>query len=402
MSEKLAYTLYKLETYDSAAVEFVNTFGKPSSIIDNTDVLVIEMINLFTMEIPPAMIEDEEYIKTFKHVIVNNIYEGPVKLIDQYSIESKNQQPVFEFLMAFYKKFQPVTLSYVDNDIDTDRSFLKWCKFMRIKRPPFTARYFPNLHFSSLLLQSVAKEYKADNVKDFFENHWEGCLRPKLTRLYWSFNRHKRLGRLFIFYLLYKADLLDKGLVSMHVTHLNSRFIYLASKLGVKVDFQDLLEINKLLPKSVDSGIVVSKDPNDLPKMFDDQILSAAINVCTETHFFENNLFFTEKTLKPILLRQIILPVASYGLYHKITELYGFKFSKITYEIDNIADPLARLTAIVDALKHFSISTPDLETELVEVDSNWKHNMKILIDHHDQTQHNIMMRIINENTINRV
>ena len=49
------------------------------------------------------------------------------------------------------------------------------------------------------------------------------------------------------------------------------------------------------MPKVVDDGIVVSRNPSDLPTMRNDEILMAAINVCTETHFFEQNLFFTEK-----------------------------------------------------------------------------------------------------------
>lgn len=402
MIEKLAYTLYKLENYDSATIEYINENGGASSIVQDSGVLVIEMINLFTIEIPPAMIEDEEWIKKFDHVIVNNVYEGPIKLVDHHLLAAQNQQPVYEFLMSFYTKFKPTSLTYVDNDIDTDRSFLQWCKYMKIKKPPFTAQYFPNIHFSNLLLQSIGKDYDATDIKDFFTSRWNEILPTKLLRLYWSFNRHKRLGRVFIFYMLYKAGLLNKGLVSMHVSHLNSRLIHLGKQIGITIDYSDLEEINKQLPMSVDSGVIVSKDPNDLPKMRNDAILSAAINVCTETHFFENNLFFTEKTLKPILFRQVILPVASHGLYHRITELYNFKFSKITYEIDNIADPLKRLTAVIDALTHFSVSTPDLENELIEVDTNWKHNMKILVDHCDETQHSIIMRMINENITNRI
>jgi hypothetical protein len=402
MTEKLAYTLYRLENHNFAVAEYVTVSGKRSTIAEKTSVLVIEMINLFSLEIPKVMLNNAEWIKSFDHVIVNNAYEGPLKLLGQCPIDSTNQQPVYEFLMSFYNIFRPTHLSYFDNDISTDRSFLKWCRAMKIKKPPFVVKYIPNIHFSNLLLQSIAKTYSVTDTKDFFTNTWESLLPNQHTTLYWSFNRHRRWGRVFIFYMLCKANLLGKGIVSVHISHLNSRFINLAKQFGLTVSRQDLLEVNKHLPMSVDSGIVVSTNPNDLPTMRNDETLTAAINVCTETHCFEENLYFTEKTLKPILFRQVILPVASYGIFHKVTELYNFKFSPITYKIDAIKDPIQRLTATVDALQQFDLDPTALEQELTEVRANWQHNMKILIDHCGETQHTLIMRIINENITNRI
>jgi hypothetical protein len=393
---ELAYTCYKLWQLNqtSAIIENVDVSGRRYNSSDKANVLVIELFNLFSLELSPIIIKDQEWIKSFDHVIINNVYEGPIKLLGQCPIESKSQQPVYEFLMSFYNRFRPKTLCYVDNDIDTDRSFLKWCRTMRVKKPPFKAKYFPNLHFSQLLLGSIAKGYNAQDAKEFFTNEWPNLIPTQYKKLYWSFNRHKRWGRVFIFYMLYKEKLLDKGIVSMHLSHFNSRCISLGKQLGIEITREELIELNKLLPLSVDT---ISMDSETLPSMKNDEALDAPINVCTETHFFENNLFFTEKTLKPILFRQVILPVASFDLYHTLTDLYDFKFSQITYQIDKIKDPAKRLTATINALQHFDNNPNDLEKELLEVKSNWDHNMKILINHLSETQHTITMRIINEN-----
>lgn len=394
MTEKTAYTIYHLHNQNSATIKNISK--------EKTNVLVIEMINLFSFEVPPVMLRDKEWIKSFDHIIINNAYEGPVKLIEQQPIESKNQQPVYEFLMAFYNEFKPKTLNYFDNDIDTNRSFLKWCRFNKIKNPPFVAKYYPNIHFSNLLLQSIAKSHGSTNARDFFTNSWPKLLPDQHTKLFWTFNRHKRWGRIFIFYLLQKANLLDKGIVSMHLSHVNSRFISLASQVDLTVSYKDLENLNEALPMEADSGIIVSRDPKDLPTMRNDDILNAAINVCTETHFFENNLFFTEKTLKPLLFRQIVLPVASYGVCHQMTNLYGFKFSPITYKIDSIENPTKRLHEVINALQNYNRSPEMLEQELNEVKANWEHNMRILLDHCDETQHTIITRMINEIITNRV
>ena len=89
-----------------------------------------------------------------------------------------------------------------------------------------------------------------------------------------------------------------------------------------------------------------------------DDIITSAINVVLETQFTGSKLHLTEKILRPLACAQPFILAAGPGAL-SILRHYGFE----TYEglidesYDRIQDPVARLEAIVNAMKNLSTQT---------------------------------------------
>lgn len=354
------------------------------------DVLVIEMINLFSYDLLPVMVNHRTFLQQFKKVLIFNAHECPVKLLNQSPKESAMLQPVYEFLMTYHREFRPDILDYYDHDIDTDKSFLVWCRHMKIKQAPFTARFVERMHLANLLFSFVAEENNIDKSK--FKEEWKNYIKDKHSdKLYWSFNRHKRWGRILIFYLLWKNNLLDDGNVSMHVKYFNRRT---AEVLGIKIPLQNYEAINDLLPRTVDYIKTDTVKSKYLPIMVPDDILGIPVAVATETNYFENNLAFTEKLLKPILCKQIILPVAVHNICHTLTDRYGLQFNSSAYAVDRIVDPIQRAEKVVEILKTFKQDPLILKKEMAEVENHFDKNLDILCDYIDDSENNLIAKLI--------
>lgn len=355
-----------------------------------TEVLVIEMINMFSYDLLPVMIRDRTFLAQFKKVLVFNAHECPAKLLSQCPKESAMLQPVYEFLMTYYREFKPQVLHYYDHDIDTDKSFLIWCRHMKIKQAPFRARFVQRMHLANLLFSFVAEENKINRSK--FKEEWKDYIKDRQQdKLYWSFNRHKRWGRVLIFYLLWKNNLLDDGNVSMHIKYLNRRSI---DVLGIDIPIKDFDDINAILPRSVDTIQTATVKSKYLPTMVPDEILGIPVAVATETNFFEKNLAFTEKLLKPILCKQVILPVAVHNICHTLTDYYGLQFNSSAYIIDSIEDPIQRANKVIEILQTFKNNKSALQNEVDEVEKYFDKNLDILCEYIDDGENNLIKKLI--------
>lgn len=364
----------------------------PYQIKTESNILVIEMINLFSFDLLPVMKRDRSFLEKFKKVIIYNVHECPVKMIDQSPNESAMLQPVYEFLATYHREFSPTVLKYYDHDIDTDSSFYRWCRLMKIKSPPFKAAFGQRAHLANLLLSFVIEENNFN--KENFKEEWKKHIRGRTSdKLFWSFNRHKRWGRILTFYLLWKNNLLPHGLVSMHVNKFNRR---VSKVLGVDIQDKELERINQILPKEVDKVETVTVRSKYLPTMVPDEILGIPIAVATETNFFETNLAFTEKLLKPILCKQILLPAAVYNICHTLTDKYGFIFSSATYEIDRIKDPIKRAEKLIELLIRLKNDEDYLREQLSEVEKNYDKNLDILYSFVNDSENELIARFIRE------
>lgn len=364
----------------------------PSQIEPDSDILVIEMINLFSFNLLPVMKRDRHFLQKFKKVIVYNVHECPVKMIDQSPNESAMLQPVYEFLATYHREFSPEILRYYDHDIDTDNSFYRWCRSMKIKKPPFKAAFGQRIHLAYLLFEFVIKENNIN--KERFKEEWKRHIQNRSSnKLFWSFNRHKRWGRVLTFYLLWKNNLLPEGLVSMHLNRLNRR---VPTVLGIDISDTELNEINQLLPKEVDPVETVSVRSKYLPTMVPDEILGVPIAVVTETNFFETNLAFTEKLLKPILCKQILLPAAVYNICHTLTKKYGFVFSSATYEIDKVKDPIQRAEKLIELLIKLRDNKEYLQEQMLEVEQHYDKNLDILCSFINDSEPVLIEKFIRE------
>jgi len=106
------------------------------------------------------------------------------------------------------------------------------------------------------------------------------------------------------------------------------------------------------------------------------------VNLVTETLFFTNAIFPTEKIFKPMLHGQIFLLAGAPGFLKQLQE-YGFKtfgpYIDETY--DSIDDPVERGIALVHTLKGIiKLSEDDFATLLVNCQEAIQHNRQLLTD----------------------
>lgn len=76
------------------------------------------------------------------------------------------------------------------------------------------------------------------------------------------------------------------------------------------------------------------------------------INIVTESHYFEDVIHITEKSLKPFFFYQLPIILASHGHIEKMKEKYSFDFFEdlICHDYDNEKNPYKRIKLIVGEL----------------------------------------------------
>lgn len=122
---------------------------------------------------------------------------------------------------------------------------------------------------------------------------------------------------------------------------------------GIKLSDDDMDRYNQKLPIELDTHNTSQKDSFDVGNTFKkDLFLDSCINLVTETSYVDNELFLSEKILKPILSYQ---PFIVFGPYGYLAELkkYGFKtFSDFWDEsYDDIQDPVERMKSLISLVK---------------------------------------------------
>lgn len=358
------------------------------SISTNIDVIVITMFSCFSIDIPNAFRKDFDFLKKFNHHIIFHGMEPVVKLTEGRYIEGSEYQPVYEFLTVYHNFINPKTLDYVDNDFSIHSSLRKWVRSTKSK-PKFKVDNIANLLYGSICLQFTSNFYKNyDNHETFFKNEFQKIRSSyQYTHLYTCFNRQKRWGRELIFYLLWKNNLLNNGIVTMHQSSYSLRFLKICNKLGLSIPEEDFYKINKILPIKIDNITIPDFRINSannfnsfLSNFYTDEMFMAPINVVTETFFVQDIITYSEKIIRPILLGQIILPIATKNICHTLSEKFNFKFSQSTLEVDNVSDPIERASLVVNKLMIFKNNPKILKEELDFVNDNYNYNLNILLN----------------------
>lgn len=122
---------------------------------------------------------------------------------------------------------------------------------------------------------------------------------------------------------------------------------------GIELTDDDMVFYNQKLPIELDTHSITEKDSFDVGNTFKkDLFLDSCINLVTETCYVDNELFLSEKILKPILSYQ---PFIVFGPYGYLAELkkYGFKtFSDFWDETyDTIEKPVERMKSLISLVK---------------------------------------------------
>lgn len=113
---------------------------------------------------------------------------------------------------------------------------------------------------------------------------------------------------------------------------------------------------NSKLPIELDTHAIDNKMSFNVSNTFRKELfLNSCINLVTETTFDLNELFISEKVIKPIVSYQPFIVFGSYG-YLKQLKTYGFKtFSDFWDEgYDDIEDPENRMQALLNLVRELN------------------------------------------------
>jgi hypothetical protein len=117
---------------------------------------------------------------------------------------------------------------------------------------------------------------------------------------------------------------------------------------------------NSTIPIELDTHLVLNKNSFNSSATFKKELfLNSCINIVTETSFYNNELFISEKILKPILMYQPFILMGPYRYLRKLKS-YGFKtfsdFWDESYdEIENYKERLTILINLINELNSKSI-----------------------------------------------
>lgn len=211
---------------------------------------------------------------------------------------------------------------------------------------------------------------------------------------YMCLNRRPHPHRILLLTLLERFKLIDKGAVSMPRNFSEVEIVWEDEAWDIKYQWNmlkdrfnghiDALENNfqslyDKLPLIADTENFAF---NYALNINSDYYKDYPINVISETLFFSESAFASEKIWKPILLGQIFLPMASQYYLQSLRSL-GFKtFSPyIDEEYDLMVDPIERAFGVVRSLKKIlALSEDEFKTLLVNCKPILEHNRLLLED----------------------
>lgn len=211
---------------------------------------------------------------------------------------------------------------------------------------------------------------------------------------YISLNRRPHPHRILLSTLLERKGIIEQGAVSMPMEFseaevqwdkehwdLNHQWFLLNERFNGRLTYLDpaFKSLFAKLPLVADTTDFSTNHAMNLNVDFYENF---PINVVTETLFFTDAAFTSEKIWKPMLLGQIFLVMAS-PFYLQALQDLGFKtFAPyINEEYDTINDPLERANALANSLKDVvKLSNAEFLTLLENCKDIILHNREIVVD----------------------
>lgn len=181
------------------------------------------------------------------------------------------------------------------------------------------------------------------------------------------FNRNNdKPHRISLFYEYLTNDYSDSYFTFLLKTEGYSLIYQLGDK-KLPIEF-----FNQHIPIELDTLNIEDKSNFSVTNTFKKELfLNSCINIVTETSYDLNELFISEKVLKPIINYQPFIVFGPYGYLNKLRS-YGYKtFDEFWDEsYDNIEDPEKRFFAILKIVRE--LNSKSIE-ELNELYKNLKH-----------------------------
>jgi hypothetical protein len=134
------------------------------------------------------------------------------------------------------------------------------------------------------------------------------------------------------------------------------------------INLDKLNEINKILPIEIDTHSVKNKMGFRVDNTYKKEIfLDSCINIVTETSFIDNELFLSEKILKPILMYQPFIVLGPSKILSHLKS-YGFKtFGELwNEEYDDVEDFKQRLEIVLKLINKLNQKSIEELNELYQ------------------------------------
>ena len=307
----------------------------------------------------------------YKELRSSRINEGPLLIFyDQEPILDTFNQTLFDYIRD--NRLGPYVLITTERDsvpLEQIRKRYGWPIVYYFHHVFAATDWFRGCQFDSRLIEPTAR---------------------KLKKKYITFNRltsSLRVYRSLFVSKLTQLDILDQGYVSYTDTCPDG---------GTYREHLNQAVTDKLITQDVANNTINTLDTVQFPLRIDYQnaptipnqsmVLSAVeqtqesfVYVVTETCFWENKCYLTEKIFKPIVSKMpFILVGCAFNLEY--LKSYGFRTFDHWFDesYDKIVDPLLRLDAITKLLKSIcSYSNEELENMLAEMQAVLDHNYNL-------------------------
>jgi hypothetical protein len=271
---------------------------------------------------------------------------------------------------------------YISSSINVSELYLNWCAGIR-QRPVMRAVWFG--FFANWI--NFNRRFTHDESYVVPMAHWEAG-----TNRYMSLNRRPYPHRILLATMLEQQGLIPHGTISMPKYFVEPDVDWEDSDFNLQFQWAELVErqnghidflqssfssLYDKLPLIADTDRFEINHAMDLNSEF---YKHYPINVVSETLFFTQSVFTSEKIWKPMLHGQIFIPMAAPGYLQCLREL-GFKtFAPyINEEYDLIADPIERAQSLVAVLKSLvALSAGQFDELLLKCKPIVEHNRRLI------------------------
>lgn len=266
--------------------------------------------------------------------------DNALLLLDQ-SLEGYHKTWLFDFFHKECKKFKinPNNIIYITGNMDVQTDYKLW-----LQKNPQTdlLNVFHYVHFEKDMFK-LREELKIDtsvknNIKYKTKNN---------IKLFNCLNKRDRNHRAWFYTKLFRAGLLDDGLISM------SNFTSGHFMDGQSIDPETILQANKTLPRWIDEPNNIHDDNFYIRRIKHDICLDSFLTIISEAHFSEesNTCFISEKTFKTIACRHPFIVLGNKGSLNNLKKL-GYKtFDGFIDESYDNLDTFDRMDAIIVELQ---------------------------------------------------
>jgi hypothetical protein len=326
--------------------------------------------------------------------VINHFRSGQAKLLIYFGYEGDSVRG--DSIMSDYDRVKIALLRKeipLKNVIYCDSNVIlkKQCDIKDIKLIP--SNYCTNTYyrFNSEHKQNLYHGSHTKSIKN--RKKWEDSRDKIRDKYFLCYNRLPKSHRALMVLSLFKNNNLDKGIVSFPAFGMSTFDIVERKQQYLKLDHYRYLLNNDDLSKEYEkySTGLLKKLPLELDKSDwttchsititnIKHYLDSYFTICNEAHFsdkleFGNNIFFTEKILKPILNFH---PFIHVGNVHSLEQLrkYGFKtFSPFINEsYDDIGDSGKRFLEIEKEINR-------LCSKSIEEIHEWYWSMEDILKH---------------------